>query len=106
MSSEYISGFALYHFIVKILLLKDKSISSSSIHAIGAKTIISYGVSNISTATCHTSSCNSFSIYISPSEPIFLSSVVTQNNLNIIFFYKNIKIIIFIISFFEKIQEK
>ncbi|MBT3728837.1 hypothetical protein HOF65_00430 [bacterium] len=47
--------------------------------------ISSYGVSSISTATCHTSSSNSSFILISSSNSTTSSSFDTQNNLNIVF---------------------
>jgi len=89
-SSEYISGFGLYHLIVNIALSIDKSISSNSIQAIGASIINSYGVSNISTATCHTFSSSSLIIFFSSSYSQPSSSFVTQNNLNILLIKKNI----------------
>ncbi|MDR1988430.1 MAG: hypothetical protein LBQ24_07060 [Candidatus Peribacteria bacterium] len=46
---------------VKTQLLKNKSISSSSIQATGASKTISYFVSKISIAICHISSISSFS---------------------------------------------
>jgi len=85
-SSEYISGFGLYHFIVSIHLIIDKSISSNSIPAIGAKIIISYVVSNISIATCQTFSSISFTSDKSSCKFVISSSFETQNNLNILYY--------------------
>jgi len=51
-SSWNISGFSLLQEIVNTALLKDISISSNDIPAMGAKMVISESVSKISTAIC------------------------------------------------------